>query len=204
MKSITKLFTLSFILLSFSSVNIFAQDADLEFEAAESSSESSLTMRAGIYFGYTPVIGQMKEVTSGNIGGGAVFEADFLPFLGAGITAGGNFNPLSTDKLSSLWNLQCSAKIYGRFELFSGFFIQPELAYGVFAYFPKKAPDSYGKLDSCYADQFVQLAASVRYSPEALMNGLMEFELCPYYILSPEAGNINHFAGGRIGILFNF
>lgn len=203
MKKISIILT-SILFMMMLPATAFSQESELsESISSNSPGFSIFDFRLGLTAGYSPVFGEMKNYINGNFGGGVSTELDILPFLGAGIFVDGNINPVISEKLKSVWNLHAGAKLYGRFNVISDLYLQPELGYGVILYFPQKAANITGNLNKCYADQLIQIGVGIRYAPQSILNGALEIEICPYYILSPENGAVNNFAGGRIGIYYS-
>lgn len=193
----------------------FAQDySDIEgFSDFMASGESSsgIGLRAGVYGGFQPTIGGLSEFVFGTMGGGVGVEYDIITIpdtdiaVGASVHAGANIGFIKSDLISSLVNVQAFGGAYVRIPIgMSGFIIQPGLEYGITANFPKVNEEYPGnELKSCYWDQTVQAAVSVRYSPAAL-DGLLEFEAAPVYTLCTEKSEVLHYIGVRIGVMVNF
>ncbi len=197
-----KLFFVLILLAAFSA-SIFAQeeDYDIDPEFSYTPGFEIVNNRLGFYGEFSPVIGSFQELVTGNYGGGITAEAELFKYFGAGVKIGGNYNPLKTEKLSSVWNLETALSLHVRIPLFAeGIYFQPEFDYGVFIYFPTIAPGYSGKLNPCYVDQMLQIGTALRIGSPKFLGGKVELDLCPLYTFSPEQGEMNSFIGGRAGI----
>lgn len=180
------------------------------FDDFYSSNGDKIGLRVGAYGGFQPVLGGLADYVSVSLGGGISGEYDIITFSDINITAGasahvgGNVGLLKTDLVSSLFNMQVLAGAYVRVPILdTGFYVQPEIDYGITANFPKVNPEYAGNtLKNCYLDQTIQLALGVRYNP-SFADGMLEFEVTPVYTLCTEKGNMLHYVGARVGVMMS-
>lgn len=192
-------------LLTFSFV--YAQDAAVEENVTvEKSSKIKLPNRLGAFFNYQPAVGAFGEYVKCNVGGGITYELGIpLPMAcDLGVVAHGvfNYNPVKSDAVSSVWNMQYYAGAYLNVPFgSSGFAFHPELCYGLVCYYPTIGKDYVGNLNKTYLDQVIMLSAGLRFSNPKFANGNIELELAPTYTLTPEKQSCINFIGGRAGFV---
>lgn len=198
--------------LFFVLLNISAFSQDSENMSSSSKSQNPVTMKAGGFFNFEPVLGTLSDYVVSNIGGGLSYEIGFSVFpaidIGASLHIAGNGTSLkkeNADLFSYIWNTKFYAGGFVRIPFGkSGFVFQPEIDWGFVFYFPKANQEYVNSLDSVYADQILQIAASFRYVNPNVLNELLEFELSPIYSFSPEKNAAVHHLGFRVGVLYRF
>lgn len=191
------------LLISFSVVSVSS--------AQENSENKFIDIRAGGIFNYEAAQGELGNYAANYLGGGAAaeFDLDFpLPsFMKTGfaisIMANGGF--IKNELLSSMWNLQIIPSAFCRFYLLKkNLIIQPEFGYGIQFNFPEANPDYSNNIEKLYLDQVLEFAVSVRFAPQNLLNGSMEFGLTPFYQLCPEKNEAVHYIGAKFEVYYNF
>lgn len=185
------------------SVMVFAQ----ETEATEKSKFNwDLPVSVGAYGNFQGVVGPLAKYTGSNMGAGVSAEVGIpsVKFADFGVVASAAFNgnPVTSDILNSLWNMQFYGGVYVNIPIASsGFVFHPEVDYGIMCFFPTPSYSG-SELKGCYVDQLLMANLGFRYSNEAVANGNIEFEIAPNIAITPEKGSAGLFIGGRIGVYY--
>lgn len=217
-----KKFLLSSLFLVTLSTFIFAQETVVAEESAAEVTEADSSelkkdgtgefcSRAGVVFAVQGTTGDYSDFVGAHAGGGiqGEWDLDMLSpsFLQLGVSARVMFSKgfVKDDVILSAWNLQIAPGFYGRYRILNEkLILQPELSYGLQMNFLKNNPKYNNHLKKCYTDQFIGFALGVRYSPEKLLNGALEFAFTPFYICCPEKNTTATFCGANISVFFRF
>lgn len=201
-----KFFTLLFVVLLTSQV--FAQTE------GEKKPSFIKDIRAGANFGFEPALGDLSEFVFSTIGGGASVEVGIPLFpsvdnfllnnFGVSFRTAFNGAIMKDTNIGSLFNMRFILGAYTRIPVGDFVTIVPEIGYGVAVNFPGVRNTDIGTVNSCYADQIIEVGVGVRFTHEKLLNGDLEFEFTPTYMLCPETNNAAHYLGARIGALYRF
>lgn len=167
--------------------------------------------RIGLTGGYQFALGDIQNFVSSSAGGAVKGEFDLPlqlpPALRLGISAkvGGAMNVVNNDLLLSMWNVESTAGVYARLLMAGGAFVlQPELAFGAQMNFPSANPEYDNHIQPMYADALIQLQLGLRFAPQKVMKGKLEFSLTPVYSLNLEKETLVHYAGATAGIHLGF
>ncbi|MCR5698815.1 MAG: hypothetical protein K6G52_04125 [Treponemataceae bacterium] len=195
-------------LLIFVSMALFAQQGQNQ-QGQNQKKALDLKHRAGIFISYEPTIGSLSDYVYCSLGGGLQYELGFSILdifeIGPSVHIAANGNIIKSESLASMMNLKIDAGCFFRIPLWNtGLIFSPELDYGMLIYIPKANPEYYNSdsIKTSYVDQLIQLALSLRYSHEKVLNGNLEFELTPIYLFSPEKDETIHYLGLKLGALY--
>ncbi|MBE6353598.1 OmpA family protein [Treponema sp.] len=170
-------------------------------------------LAAGVFLNNQYALGGWSDFALANLGGGLDAEYTlpaFLPCnmdLGASLHAeGGVTFPKKGTTLKSHRDIRLYTGAFLRIPftfLGQAFAFQPEIGYGMD--FSRTVGQKGSRADGWYSDQTIVFAPALRYMAPVKALSPVEFELSPYWTLSPERkGETMDFLGFRIGSVWHF
>ncbi|MBO5137485.1 MAG: hypothetical protein J6B81_03190 [Spirochaetaceae bacterium] len=143
--------------------------------------------------------GDMAEHMLCTAGGGFAVEwkLPILPILGVSGRAEGQAALGVEEDIENWWNATFMAGAFVNLPLGSAIILRPELSYGVMLHMVKSPSRD---IDGVFADQIIQIAASLRISPQAMKGKGLSIELAPMYTLLTEKTAALHYVGLRAGV----
>lgn len=143
--------------------------------------------------------GDMAEHMICTAGGGFAVEwkLPILPILGVSGRAEGQAALGVEEGIENWWNATFMAGAFVNLPLGSAVTLRPELSYGVMLHMVKSPSRD---IDGVFADQIIQIAASLRISPQVMKAKGLSIELAPMYTLLTEKTAAVHYMGLRAGV----
>ena len=139
---------------------------------------------------------------------GLGLSGEFAFFKHFGISATGQYAqviPASNSPIVFANQITFFLGIWGRVPLFGGnISLQQSIEPGMI-YQSAKVKSEYDPISSKpYTDFVIQIVSSFRYSPPALWEGALEFEIAPVYTFIPMKKNVISDFGARLGVFYKF
>jgi len=144
-------------------------------------------------------VGELAKYSSCSLGGGIAVEwkLPILPILGVSGRAEGQAALGVEEGIENWWNATFMAGAFVNLPLGSAVTLRPEFSYGVMLHMVKSPSRD---IDGVFADQIIQIAASLRISPQVMKAKGLSIELAPMYTLLTEKTAAVHYMGLRAGV----